>query len=222
MRLSNHVSIPSLIACMVVACSTPGAHDLAAGTSRHMSETSKTCDTLSSQIGQTTSALQNIITHSRSDPREAYQGYVRSLGTLGKMVQEARADHELLAKDGTTYFAEWEKSNHTIADEALRKNADQRKNDVRDEFTSTQKQLGSALDDLGPFQSQLEDVRVYLSSDLSSAGIESLRGRAGELGSKGRAIQKQLGGVNDSVKKILPDLGVRMNESEREGNSNVH
>jgi hypothetical protein len=221
MRLPTLVLFLGLLAGSS-ACSTPGAHDLAAGTARHMSETSKTCDTLSSQIGQTTSALQSIVSNARTDPREAYAGYVRSIGTLGKIVGEARAEHETLAKDGTAYFAQWEKSNRTIGDESLRKKADQRKNDVRDEFTETQKRLGAALDDLGPFVSQLEDVRAYLSSDLSSAGIESLRGRVGDLGSKGRSIQKQLAGVNDSVKKMLPDLGARMNEAEHEGDRVVH
>lgn len=213
------ISIPAFFG---VGCSTPGASDLAAGTARRMSETSKTCDTLSSQIGQTTSALQNVVSNARADPREAYTGYARNVGTLGKLVGEARASHETLVKDGGTYFAQWEKSNRTIGDESLRKKADQRKNDVHDEFTLTAKQLESALEDLGPFVSQLEDVRAYLSSDLSSAGIESLRGRVGDLGAKGRGIQKKLANVNESVQKILPDLGARMNEPTREEKGTVH
>jgi ABC-type transporter Mla subunit MlaD len=211
-----------ILACIGAGCSTPGASDLAAGTARRMSETSKTCDTLSNQIGQTTGALQSVVSNARADPREAYVTYSHNLGALTKLVEEARANHETLGKDGNTYFAQWEKSNRTIGDETLRKKADQRKNDVHDEFTRTTKQLDSALEDLGPFVSQLEDVRAYLSSDLSSAGIESLRGRVGDLGAKGRGIQKKLAGVNESVQKILPDLGARMNEPTREEKGAVH
>jgi hypothetical protein len=211
-----------VLACIGAGCSTPGASDLAAGTARRMSEASKTCDTLSSQIGQTTGALQSVVSNARADPREAYGTFARNVATLAKLVEEARASHETLTKDGTTYFAQWEKSNRTIGDETLRKKADERKNDVRDEFTRTTKQLDSALEDLGPFLGQLEDVRAYLSSDLSSAGIESLRGRVGDLGAKGRGIQKKLAGVTDSVQKILPDLGARMNEPTREEKGSVH
>ena len=52
-------------------------------------------------------------------------------------------------------------------------------------------------------------------------GIESLRGRIGDLGSKGRSIQKQLNAVNDSVQQILPDLGT-FATAPAEGDQQIH
>jgi DNA repair ATPase RecN len=218
-------SLTLLCAVLAPGCSTPRAYDLAAGTARRMTETSKTCTALSSQIGQTTGSLQSVVANARSDPREAYAAYAHNVTTLGKLVEETQAACDTLDKEGRTYFAEWEKSNHTIGDEALRKKADARRADLREEFTNTLKKLQGALEELGPFSSQLQDVRAYLSSDLSSAGIESLRGRIGDLGSKGRSIQKQLTDVNESVQKILPDLGTFASapqKSEPEADRVVH
>lgn len=218
--------LPFLLSlALTVGCAAPRAHDLAAGTARRMSETSKTCTALSSQIGQTTGSLQSVVANARSDPRESYVAYARNVGNLEKLGAETAAARDSLDKDGRSYFAEWEKSNRTIGDESLRRKADERRADVLDEFTRTKKTLDTALDDLGPFTSQLQDVRAYLSSDLSSAGIEGLRGRIGDLGSKGRGIQKQLSEVNASVQKILPDLGtfaVAPREEAPEGDHEVH
>jgi hypothetical protein len=224
MTLSLRIACLLALLCAGFApgCSTPRAHDLAAGTARRMSDTSKACTTLAAQIAQTTDSLQSIVANARSDPRESYAAYSRNVNTLHQLVDEAGACRDTLAKEGTTYFAEWEKGNRTIGDESLRKKAEQRREDVRKEFADTQKQLQGALEDLGPFVSQLDDVRAYLSSDLSSAGIESLRGRSGDLGSKGRSIQKQLSGVSESVQKILPDLGARATETEDEERGTVH
>jgi ABC-type transporter Mla subunit MlaD len=212
-------------ACLVPACTTPRAHDLAAGTARRMSETAKTCDALSDEIGQTTSALQSVVSNARSDPRESYVNYAHNVDSLAKLTEETRAARESLEREGHTYFAEWEKSNRTIGEESLRRTADQRKKDVQDAFTKTQRQLDGALESLGPFLSQLQDVRAYLSSDLSSAGIESMRGRIGDLGSKGRSIQKQLAAVDESVQKIMPDLGsraIQVDNAEESGDGKVH
>jgi hypothetical protein len=199
-------------ACFAPGCSTPRAHDLAAGTARRMSETAKTCITLSNEIAQTTNALQSVVSNARSDPRESYGAYARNVDGLAKLVEETRGARETLEREGRRYFEEWEKSNRTIGEESLRKKADQRKKDVQDEFTKVEGQLDGALEALRPFVGQLQDVRAYLSSDLSSAGIESMRGRIGDLGSKGRSIQKQLLAVDESVQRLMPDLGSRASE----------
>jgi hypothetical protein len=200
------------VASFAAACSTPRAHDLAAGTARRMSEISKTCGTLSHEIGQTTGSLQSVVSNARADPRESYVAYARNVESLAKLVEETREARGTLEREGQKYFTEWEKSNRTIGDESLRKQADKRKKDVQEAFTKTQNQVDEALGALGPFVGQLQDVRAYLSSDLSSAGIESMRGRIGDLGSKGRSIQKQLTAVDDSVQRIMKDLGSRASQ----------
>ena len=71
------------------------------------------------------------------------------------------------------YITGWEVEVYGVEDQALRDQAERRRNEVRKDYTSVTDNLRTVQDAYAKFESKADDLKRFLANDLTRAGVQA-------------------------------------------------
>jgi hypothetical protein len=143
-------------------------------------------------IGATLTALNNLSSSSGGDLRSKYDAFSKSLDKLKSSARDTEAKANDMRKRGDAYFANWDKENAAIKNEDIRARSEARQTEVKQHFKDVSDLYQQAKAEFMPFMSNLNDIHTALGSDLTPAGLNSVRDVVSRATSEGNTLQNTI------------------------------
>jgi hypothetical protein len=126
------------------------------------------------QVDATNASLEDLIRPGQPDVKKAFEAYSEQAAKMERQGQLLVKHTDEMSARRLDYFAEWEKQGNTYANPEIRELSEQRRADLSEIFARIPE---ASVGIKGAFRTYLSDIREiqkYLSTDLTSKGIESI------------------------------------------------
>ena len=161
------------------------------------------------QLRTTLGALNGLTQKTEGDLRPAYNTFAAEVTNTVAAAETTAARVKWMDGEGQEYFKEWQNTITTIANESLRKKSQKRLETVRSDFDEVKKELKEAGVKFKPFLSDLSDIQKTLASDVTAAGVKSVRSTVksanGNYQSVNRAINSAIKELEKMAKALSPE-----------------
>jgi hypothetical protein len=128
-----------------------------------------------SNLDATLSALNDLLANPTGDLRIQYDRFSVNLDRLADSSKRAFDEGPKLQRLSSSYFAAWDKELATISDEQIRRTSTARKAEVTNQYASTIGAYQGCEKASTSLLRYLNDIRRALSTDLTIAGLQSVK-----------------------------------------------
>ncbi len=195
-------------AVLVGGCASAG-YDKAADTSVSVRETANSISRGSAQVDATLATLTDLVNSPAENIKPQFQKFDDSVTKLSSLAKEVSEDAADMEKEGSDYFKKWDEELAKINNEDIRSRSTERKTEVSERFSRVRVSYVRAKNAFAPLMSNLKDIRTALATDLTGAGIASIRSTANQA-------KADAGPLRDSLYELAADfraLGVSLSSS---------
>ncbi len=126
------------------------------------------------QLDATGASLDELIRSGQSDVKKAYDSFKENVSKIEDM-QKSFAKHadEMTAR-GKDYFEEWQKEGTEYKNPNIQKLSEQRREELGNIYGRIAENGIGVKETFKAYVSDVKEVQIYLSNDLTSKGIESI------------------------------------------------
>jgi len=145
------------------------------------------------QLGETMKSLNALqAVKPGNDLRPEYQAYVHNVDQTKQAAAMTKHRVEQMNADSANYFSSWKADNEKIVNDQVRKMSTQRLEQAQAEYASSVANLSSAATKFSPFLSDLNDIQIALSNDLTAKGINAARGVFAKANTDHAEVEKDI------------------------------
>ncbi len=153
-------------------------------------------------VAEVTSNLEDIANRPAADLKPQFEAFTASLREAERREQRINRRIETSQNRREAYMERWQEDIDEISSQNLRDRALGRMNDTRDKFDALDAKLDVMQQDYKELLEQFNDLRRFLSSDLTIAGISTIRTDVEEI----RELEGQLQDAMDDAITALDEL----------------
>jgi len=186
-------------------CSGPG-YRRAEAKVESMKAVKESIDKGKAQIGVTLKSLDQIVASANSDPRPAFDQYVKDLKTLDSLAADARDRATALRARAEEHFSAWEKEKAGVKNPELARLSDERRAKAKEVYEGLQKESQAVKDLYALFSQDLHDIQTYLGSNLNAAGVAAGSNTFTKAKEDGAKVTQSLDGLNAKLTEIATEL----------------
>jgi len=194
-----------VLALVLAGCASHN-YDKGMATAAGLKESAAQVEAARSKIDAVLVSLNDLVNKPQSDLRPQFKKFSANVDALDSSAGDVRNSVAAMRKNGNEYFARWDQELADIQNENLRTRSAARKQEVNASFTDLKRSYAEAQIAVGPLMADMRDVQKYLGTDLTSAGVASLK----DVAPKANADGAKLKGSFDKLSYDLKTLGVSM------------
>jgi chromosome segregation ATPase len=153
-------------------------------------------------IGEALTSLNNLTSSSGGDLRAKYDSLTKAMNNLDSSAKDAKSKADDMKAKGDAYFANWDKESAAIKNEDIRARSDARKADVKNQFNTVRSLYQQAADQYRPFSSDLHDIHTALGTDLTPAGLNSVKDVVSRATKEGTALQDTIAKLSEQFRQL--------------------
>jgi hypothetical protein len=117
--------------------------------------------------------LDQLVAQATTDPRDAFKDFSKAVGDVESAAKKARSRADTMRSRGEAYFKEWQDQLQTLNNPEIRALAEERREELQKVFSSISEVMQDAKAKFEPFLADLIDLRTFLSTDLTIAGMDA-------------------------------------------------
>ena len=183
---------------MLTGCKTTG-YDKGNDAARRLQKTANGLTAERIRLEVTIAAMNDLLTNGTGDLRLQFNRFNHELDRLDATSRGMKDDAAKLREHGAAYFEAWNQELQKMNDAQIRQASAQRKDAVMGMFNHAVTHYENTRPSLVPLIAYLRDIRNALSTDLTAAGLQSVRGSAQTA--TDRSVR-----VKDDLAKTASDL----------------
>ncbi len=190
-----------LISAIVSGCASRGYNraDSAASSVQHAANR---VDVGASQIEMALATLTDLVENPGADMKPQFGKFNAAVNNLESLSKDIAGKSETMQKKGAAYFEKWDQELAQIQSEDIRSRSAARKTEVMQGFERVQANYQNSSVALAPFITRLADIRTALGTDLTPAGLESIRGSVASAKTEGATVQESLRSLSADFKNL--------------------
>lgn len=165
-----------------------------------MRKTREAIEKAKDQKDKTMAALEQLAGQSQGNIMKPFKKFTDELKKLDKSSDAVRKIATDMRAKNQALFKVWEKELSNIQNPDLQQKAAERRSTAMKQFEDLNPAFQSARDSFVSLMAGLEDIRNYLSVDLSANGIQAISDMVKEAQTQNQA-------VDDSIAKVRQELG---------------
>jgi hypothetical protein len=180
---------------------------------RHASETSSAISgtkTLTVKIQQSIATavtnLESLTSVEAIDLRQPYERLSVTVNTLDGQVANLTDQARVIKARGKAYAKVWEQELGSYQSSAIRVRSAERLNQVSTDFQKVSQQFEATGQSLRLLLANLKDVRLYLKTDLTSAGVASIQEQLGDITKQAVLAQQTLQSLLAELNRVGREL----------------
>jgi hypothetical protein len=189
-----------------IGCGTPSGYQQADKTGAGVAEFRQEILNGKNAIDNTVNALEQVAATANTNPREAYEQYSKSLANLESVAANAGKRSAEMKARGQAYFAEWEKQMAEVKNPEIKNLATQQRAKLQATFDNIKKYAEPLKAQFDPWLSDLKDLRVYLSNDLTISGVDAAKGLFTKTQAEGMEVQKSMNALVAELNTVAAAL----------------
>lgn len=165
-------------------------------------------------INEVIVALRDLIRQPSSDLVPQYKTYKEAVDDMRRAVDRFSSEFDDVARAGDEYFRTWEADSSLIESADVRAVSEERRTIQLERYRAVFQNAEQIEADMQPFLSKLNDVRIYLDSDLTLAGVNAAAPFLNDVESRGFPLRDRL----EELDRQLKDLAYSMRPTAEMGN----
>jgi hypothetical protein len=154
----------------------------------------------------TMSALDGLVNKPAADLRPQFKQFSANLKRLEESAHRNDKAAEAALQKNAVYLESWDQQLTNMNYEVVRERSETRRTEVAENFNAVSRRYAEARNVMQPLLTYLNDIRRALDSDLTFAGLESIRPVVTNANDNAKKVQAALGRLSDE----LANSGARM------------
>ncbi|MBN1448701.1 MAG: DUF2959 family protein [Bacteroidetes bacterium] len=126
------------------------------------------------QLNATGQSLDNLISPAQTDVKKAFDTFASDVEKIETMEQSFTTHANEMQARGKDYFAEWKKEGTTYSNPEIQALSDQRRNELGTVYGRIAGNSGGVKTAFKTYVSDVQEIRTYLSTDLTSKGLDAI------------------------------------------------
>ena len=172
----DRVVIPLMAAAVFIGCSSAN-YEKGSATGAGLQASADKITEGSGKIDTALKALNDMV-NTPGDLPTQFKAYSASVSDLESSVSDVQTKVADMRAKGNEYFKAWDAQTAQIKNEDIKNRSAQRKAELQQKFTEIKMSYTQASDGFKPFVSDLKDIQTALATDLTPAGVNSIKGAA--------------------------------------------
>jgi hypothetical protein len=157
-------------------------------------------------IDATMKSLGDIAATANTDPRKAYEQYKKDVANLESTAAKIRSRAQAMQASGQAYFAQWQQELSQVSNPDVRELAEKRKAKLQEAFDTIAETAKPLKEQFDPWMTDLKDLQLYLSNDLTVAGVNSAKSMFKKTAKKGVTVQESMDAVLAELNTIAATI----------------
>jgi outer membrane murein-binding lipoprotein Lpp len=207
MRSIKYLSLVASVAAMALlaGCASSG-YQKGDQTAANIQAASDQIAALPGLIDKTVTSLNDIVQKPAADLRPQYKSFVENLTAVQANAKSVADTRRAMAEKDKEFFAKWDEQLAQIKNEDIKARSQSRKEEVKKNLLAIKRSYAEAEMAFKPFMNDLKDVQKYLSVDLTTGGVASIKDTVGRVTQNAAPLKVSIGKLADDFKA----LGVSM------------
>jgi hypothetical protein len=143
------------------------------------------------------------------DLKAAFAAFNAEADRTESVATTLRSEADQMKASGREFFKKWELEIEKINDPAMKEKAKARANERSKQYANIELVMGSVKGIWKTFSGELQDVKQYLSNDITAKGVASLSDTIKKTNLDGTELKKSLQNVSASMDAVAADFGAQ-------------
>jgi len=151
----------------------------------------------------------NQVKESAADPaalKKAAAAFNDRFQALEGQVETVRNEAVVVKARAKEHYESWQKDLAAVQNTGIREKAQDRFTDSKEQFEKIIKKAQRAKEEAVPFVSDLKDITIFLSADLTEESVKSLSNTIWKLGNRSKSVNDSIGDVTEQIDRTLKSL----------------
>jgi hypothetical protein len=157
------------------------------------------------QADKTLAALAEVM-NGQGDLRQPFVNFTVAVGELAETHRRVATRTDDMRGGAREYITGWEVEVLGVEDADLRKQAEQRRNQVRANYTRINESLKSSREVYGRFETALNDLQRFLANDLTREGVNGATGSSQKTRDAGAALRTQIDASVAELDRVMGEM----------------
>jgi hypothetical protein len=150
-------------------------------------------------LDSTIASLNSLVNQPAADLKPQFERFDQCLYQLEHAAERNEHAAVRIAARNAEYLDAWNKELSTMSFEAVRARSEARKTEVSGHFDAVNRRYSEARSTTEPLIDYLNDIRRALSTDLTPAGLESIKPIVSNANANARKVQEALGRLSTEL-----------------------
>lgn len=219
--MKNHIYLSAGIVTLLLgtllfagcaATARKSGFELAEKTTATMNDVNSDMKQASMQIDATNVALTDLMRTGRSasaqpaDVKKAFDTYEDNVAKMDDIGNRLNDNIDKMNARGSAYFQEWAKEGATYTDPDIQKLSQERRVRLQGSFTDIASASAGMRGSLNAYLSELKQIQIYLSNDLTPEGISAIASTAMAAQRDGNNLKSSFTPVQTAIAKARNDM----------------
>jgi hypothetical protein len=175
-RIQTTVCLTTCAAALLLAagCASKG-YERGNRTAQDVQNAANRIAALPVQIDRTMASLDDLINKPQADLRPQFRQFNAHLNEVESTAREIATARRSMGERSKEFFAEWDAQLALINNEDIRARSQARKTEVTQNMDDIKRNYAEAETAFRPFLTELQDVRKFLSLDLTPGGLAAIK-----------------------------------------------
>ena len=166
---------------------------------------------MKSQVGITISTLNSLFHQKSEDPRPQYDQFSKELKVMENQAKLAYQSIRQTKKNGDTYFQAWGKDLESFSNPDIRMKSADRREKAMQRFSQINSSMEATDEVFYPLLIDLQDVKKYLSHDLTPEGIGSIKDIVGQANKDAKLVTTRIDATIDELQQVEHAMEINKN-----------
>ncbi len=210
MKISNHISaiLIASLSILIISMSSCGSTGMQRSekTSTTMETMDKDIKIVITQLDNTNASLEALMRPNQQDIKKAYDVFKENVSKMESKEKDFINHAEEMKKRGKEYFAEWEKEGNEYSNPQIQKLSEQRRQELGSIYDEIAERSVGVKESYRIYLSDIREIQIYLSNDLTSKGIETISPVAKKIASDGDNLKYALSRLQSAIDKAREEM----------------
>lgn len=170
----SRLGVVLLVSLPVLAGCTSSGMERSESTTVTMLTVESDIQRIVKQIDATGLSLDNLLNLNQSDTKKAFDRFTTNVDLMESLEKSFNRHAEEMQARGKEYFSEWKKEGAQYSNKEIQNLSDQRRNDLSAVYGRIAGNSTGVKVAFRSYVSDLQQIRTYLSTDLTSKGLDSI------------------------------------------------
>jgi len=158
------------------------------------------------QLDTTIASLRDLVDQPASDLRPQFYNYRNQVEQLERASRTLASRNQSMKARTQVYFDAWEKNASAIKTPAVREISVERRLAARESFAKLTAAYATGRSTYIPLIDQLKDIELYLSHDLTAAGIAAVKSSAQDVYASADRSKQAFETVSEELTRVESEL----------------
>ncbi|MBU0485517.1 MAG: DUF2959 family protein [Proteobacteria bacterium] len=192
-------------AAFLVGCATTGM-DRSVKTSNSIQEVDDEIGKMIIQLDKTSASLDTLLNPEQTEVKKTFEAYSENVVQLENEGNRVIKRLEEMKSQSKEYFAEWEKQGSAYANPRIRELSEERRLKLAETYAKVPAAGAGIKVTYLAYLSDLKEIQIFLSNDLTQQGIESITPVANNTANDLEALKTSLQPVVAALTEIKAEL----------------